>query len=123
MQSWGLLIIVIAVFVANLPALMQQWRGDRPGFIKTLWLMGAYALYIALGIGLFLLLAPREAGETRALLLAGVMLGYVLYGALTLMRIVPRYREPPIWLTRFGIADLALLALLFGCLAAYAWLS
>ena len=49
MQNWGVLILVIMVFVANLPAVMQQWRTDRPGFIKTLWLTGAYALYIALG--------------------------------------------------------------------------
>ena len=57
MQDWGLLILVVMVFVANLPAVMQQWRSDRPGFIKTLWLMGAYALYVALGITLLLLLA------------------------------------------------------------------
>ena len=69
MQSWGLLILVIMLFVANLPAVMQQWRTDRAGSIKTLWLMGAYALYIALGIALFLMLAPRQPGETKALLL------------------------------------------------------
>jgi hypothetical protein len=37
------------------------------------------------------------------------------------MRTVPRYREPPAWLMRFGIADVILLALLFGCLGAYLW--
>ncbi len=37
------------------------------------------------------------------------------------MRFAPRYREPPAWLTRFGIADLLLLGLLFGSLVVYLW--
>jgi len=122
MQDWGLLILVIMVFVANLPAVMQQWRTDRPGFIKTLWLMGIYALYVALGFAVLLLLLPGgEASEGKALLLTGVIVGWILYGALTLMRVVPRYREPPRWLLRFGIADIVLLGLLFGSLSAYLW--
>ena len=116
------MILVVAVFIANLPDVMEQWRSDRPGFIKTLWLMGAYALYVALGIALLFLLAPAQgASEGKALLLTGVMVGWVVYGALTLMRVVPRYREPPGWLMRFGIADLLVLGLMFGCLAAYQW--
>ena len=123
MQNWGLLVLVIAVFVANLPAVIEQWRSDRPGFVKTLWLMGAYALYVALGILLLLLLAPAQGtSETKALLITGVMVGWILYGALTLMRVVPRYREPPRFLMRFGIADLILLGLMVGCLAAYLWM-
>jgi uncharacterized membrane protein YhaH (DUF805 family) len=86
MENWGLLLLIIAVFVANMPAVMAQWRSDRPGFIKTLWLMGAYAFYVALGIGLLFLLAPRQPGETKALLLTGVMVGWIFYGALALMR-------------------------------------
>ncbi|MGH6804461.1 MAG: hypothetical protein ACREC3_14010 [Methyloceanibacter sp.] len=121
MQNWGILILVIAVFVANLPGVMEQWRSDRPGFIKTLWLMAAYALYVALGLAFLLLLAPREPGESKALFLTGVMVGWIFYGALTLMRVVPRYREPPSWLMRFGIADLLVLGLMFGCLGAYLW--
>jgi hypothetical protein len=113
------LILILGIAVANLPAVVQQWRTDRAGFNKTLWLMAAYALYVALGIALLLLLAPRQAGEAKALLLTGVMVGYILYGALTLLRLVPRYREPPVWLMRFGIADIVLLGLMFGCLTAY----
>ena len=121
MQNWGILILVMAVFVANLPGVMEQWRSDRPGVIKTLWLMGTYALYVALGLGLLLLLAPRQPGESKALFLTGVMVGWIFYGALTLMRVVPRYREPPSWLMRFGIADLLVLGLMFGCLGTYLW--
>jgi hypothetical protein len=122
MQNFGILLLVMAVLAANLPAVMQQWRSDRPGFIKTLWLMGAYGLYVALGLLLLFLLMPR-GGTTQwnALLLTGVMVGFIFYGALTLLRGVPRYREPPRWLMRFGIADLMVLALMFGSLAAYLW--
>ncbi len=121
MQNWGLLVLVVAIAVANMPALIQQYRTDRPGFNKTLLLVGAYAAYIALGIALLLLLVPRGAGETKALLLTGFAAGWILYGALILMRKVPRYREPPAWLMRFGIVDILLLGLMFGCLAAYLW--
>ena len=122
MQNWGLLLIVIAVLVANLPAVKVQWRADRPGFIKTLWLMGAYALYVALGIGLLILIAPPQGtSEGKALLLTGVMVGWIFYGGLRLMRVVPRYREPPRWLMRVGIADVLLLGLMLGCLGAYLW--
>jgi hypothetical protein len=121
MQNLGLLVLVVAVFVANLPAVMEQWRTDRPGSIKTLWLMAIYALYVGLGIVVLLLLAPRQPGESKALFLTGVMVGWIFYGALTLMRVVPRYREPPRWLMRFGVADLLALGLMFGCLGAYLW--
>lgn len=49
------------------------------------------------------------------------MLAWVLYGALTLMRVVPRYRQPPAWLMRFGIADVLVLGLMFSSLAFYLW--
>ena len=44
-----------------------------------------------------LLLAPKtgRAGGGKAVLLTGFILGFIFYGALTLMRVVPRYREPP----------------------------
>lgn len=123
MQNWGLLILVVGIAIANVPALIDQWRNDRPGFIKTLWLVGAYALYVALGIALLVMLAPPPgSGDAKVLLLTGVLLGWILYGGLTLMRVVPRYREPPRWLMRLGVADLLVLGMIFGCLAAYLWL-
>ena len=42
MPNWGLLILAIGVFLANLPAVLEQWRTGRLGFIKTLLLMGLY---------------------------------------------------------------------------------
>ena len=45
MQNLGLLVLVIGVFAANLPAVMAQWRTDRPGFIKTLWLIATITAF------------------------------------------------------------------------------
>jgi len=123
MEGLATLLVVVAVFVANLPALREQWRNDRPGSIKTIWMFGVYCLYVGLGIVVLLLLAPKTGGEDgeKALYLTGFMVGWIFYGGLTLMRVVPRYREPPRWLMHFGVADVVLLAATLACLAAYLW--
>jgi hypothetical protein len=86
-------------------------------------MFGVYLLYVGLGIVVLLLLAPKTGGEggDKALTLTGFMVGWIFYGALTLMRVVPRYREPPAWLMHFGIADIVLLGATLACLAAYLW--
>jgi hypothetical protein len=66
-------------------------------------------------------MAPVGAQGPGVLFAIGLLLSWIFYGALTLMRAVPRYREPPRWLMHFGIADIVLLGLLFGCLAGYLW--
>jgi hypothetical protein len=121
MEGLATLIVVVAVFVANLPALRERWRTDRTGSIKTIWMFGVYLLYVGLGIVVLLLLAPKTGGEggDKALILTGFIVGWIFYGGLTLMRVVPRYREPPAWLMHFGIADIVLLGATLACLAAY----
>jgi hypothetical protein len=123
MEGLGVLLVVVAAFIANLPALREQWRTDRSGSIKTIWMFGLYCLYVGLGIVVVLLLAPKSGGTSqgKALLLTGFSVGFILYGVLTLMRVVTRYREPPAWLMRFGIADIVLLGATFACLAGYLW--
>jgi hypothetical protein len=122
MEGLVVLLVVVAAFIANLPALPEQWRTDRAGSIKTIWMFGLYCLYVGLGIVVVLLLAPKGGtSQGKALLLTGFILGFIFYGALTLMRVVPRYREPPAWLMRFGIADISLLGATFACLAGYLW--
>jgi hypothetical protein len=123
MEGSATLLVVVAVFVANLPALREQWRTDRPGSIKTIWMFGVYLLYVGLGLVVLLLLAPKNggAGGDKALYLTGFMVWWIFYGGLSLMRVVPRYREPPRWLMRFGIADIILLGATLACLAAYLW--
>ena len=65
MEGLGVLLVVVAAFIANLPALREEWRTDRAGSIKTIWLFGVYLLYIGLGIVVVLLLVPREGGHGR----------------------------------------------------------
>lgn len=78
MEGLGVLLVVVAVFLANLPALREQWLSDRAGFIKTIWLLGLYFLYIGLGLAvLFLLRPPAGTSEGKALLLTGFVLGFV----------------------------------------------
>ena len=87
-------------------------------------MFGVYCLYVGLGIVVLLLLAPKTGGQGgggKALTLTGFMVGWIFYGGLTLMRVVPRYREPPAWLMHFGIADIVLLGATLACLAAYLW--
>ena len=40
MEGLGVLLVVVAVFLANLPALREQWRTDRAASIKTIWMLG-----------------------------------------------------------------------------------
>ena len=62
MEGLGVLLVVVAAFVANLPALRAQWRADRAGSIKTIWMFGVYLL----GIVVVLLLAPKTAWAAEA---------------------------------------------------------
>lgn len=122
MGELGLCMMMIAVLIGNLPALTRQWHDDRPGVIRTLWMAGIYLVYVGLGTwGLFLLVPEGGSNENAPILAVFAMLGYILYGVLVLMRHVPRYREPPRWLMHFGVADMLILLLLFGSLAAFLW--
>jgi hypothetical protein len=126
MQGWEVLVVVLVALSAALPAVvMRQWQTDRTGAGKTLWLAALYLAYVGVGIVLLFWLAPRAgsagAGEDKALELTLAMLGWILYGALILMRSVPRYREPPAWLMRFGIADFVLIVLTVICVGAFLW--
>ena len=38
MEGLGVLLVVVGVFFVNLPALRAQWRTDRAGSIKTIFL-------------------------------------------------------------------------------------
>jgi hypothetical protein len=77
---------------------------------------GRLRAYAALGIAFVLgFMAPVGTKGPKVLLALAFLLGWIFYGALTLMRVVPRYREPPRCLMHFGVADIVLLSLIFGC--------
>lgn len=122
MEQFGILIMALAIFLATLPKIRRQWIEDRAGTIKTLKLLVLYFLYAIFGIISLLFLIPSAGtSEAKALALTGAFVVFLFYGLLILMRLVPRYREPPAWLMRFGILDIALLCLLFSLLVAYLW--
>jgi hypothetical protein len=125
MKNWGFLIIALVAISASLPAMTRLWRTDRSAVGKTLWLAALYLAYVGLGVAILFWLVPLQGtggdGEGKALELTLAMLGWILYGALILMRVVPRYREPPAWLMRFGIADFVLIVLTVFCLGAFLW--
>ena len=115
---------VIAVMIANIPAVLEQRRTDRSGFNKTMRLAGAYVLYALIGIGLvFGVMAPEGSKGPKVLFSLIFVLSWIVYGLLTLLRVVPRYREPPRWLMHFGPLDVVVLLVLFGSLAAYLWVA
>ena len=126
MSALGVLLVVLAVLVANVPAVRQEWRRDRAGSIKALELLVAYFVYCALGVVLLVLtLPPRGTGEgheDKAFELTGLVVNWFMYGGLTLMRVVPRNSDPPGWLMHFGIADVLVLGLMFACLGLYLWI-
>jgi hypothetical protein len=58
----------------------------------------------------------------KVLYALGLLFGWIFYGLLTLVRVVPRYRELPHWLMHSGVIDVILLVVIFGCAAAYLWI-
>ena len=123
-RLWPVLMMA-GVIAANLPALREQWRTDRAGSIKTVELLFVYLVYCLIGGGLVIWLAARahERGASfwAVVALTAGIVGWIFYGALTLARAVPRYRELPGWMARFGLADILLLAITFACLGAAFW--
>jgi disulfide bond formation protein DsbB len=108
------LLLFVAIIVGILPAVRQQWRQDRPGFIKTLKLMAAFALYCIAGIALMIVLAPApsapaEPDAVAVLAMTAFVVAWIFLGALWLARTVPRYKAVPHWIDhRFGPVELTL---------------
>ena len=122
MGSLITVVVFVAVLVQAIPAVRRQWRVDRAGFIKALKLVGAYALFCAAGMGISLLVLPEPGpgNEAAAGILTAFMLGWICYGALWLVRLVPREQPLPAWVDRPGVIDIPVLVALGGCLA---WLN
>lgn len=123
-QAFGQLAMILAVLVSVYPGVREQWARDRAGTIKTFRIFVIYMLYVACGL-LVLLAAIGEGGTgDGAKVVAGTvfMMGWILYGASTLMKTVPRYRPLPDWLLEpFSIVDkVALTVILVTLIVLYA---
>ena len=123
MSKIWIVLLMIGIIAANMPAVMAQWHADRAGAVKTLQLFAIYLIYCLIGAGLVIWLATRarlSGSASGALLtLTGFAVGWVLYGALTLTRAVPRYRDLPRFVTQFGLADVVVLGFCLTCLWIY----
>lgn len=83
---------------------LLRWRRDRR-VDRHFWIAAAFAvlnfgLYIFLGAMLMLLLWQPNVPRWHGLLLAGFMIGWLLYGLLWLTRTGPRFGEPSAWIGR-----------------------
>jgi hypothetical protein len=101
MEFLGLVLAVVTL-IGVLPAAIQQYRTDRAGFWKTARQFGLYLAYLAIVIGVMLWLLSGEKPSVARAMASGVFgVTAIFYGALWLMRLVPRYRTLPAFIDRF----------------------
>lgn len=113
MDGWGALLAVVLVAIGTVPAVRHQWRTDRAATIRTLLVMALFVAFAMAGGALLTLLVPVEGtGDDAAatLLLLGLLMLWLLYGGLWLVRLLPKYRRVSGWMKPgFGAIDIALL--------------
>jgi hypothetical protein len=108
----GITIAILVTQAMMLPALVDKWRNDRAGVIKTLKFVGLYWLYIGAGIG-FVMVRLHFDPEMNGLAVLVFLFAWILYGVLWLTRTVPRYRPLPAWFDkRFTVVDGVLVAII-----------
>ncbi len=111
-------LLLVAGFVGSYSALRQQWREDRPGFIKSIWALLGYAAYCGIGIAIMIWIVPapspaRDRGGLDVAALMGFIIGWIFLGALWLARLAPRYQALQRWVDRrWGAIDLTLIAVI-----------
>ena len=113
-QVATLISVLIAAAVA-IPAAREQLRKDPQGFWKTLRHAAVYLLHILFGFAILLwqLQGPRPDVGGAATAAIIFMFAWIFYGALWLVRLVPRYRDLPPWIDRrWSWLDYAFIAMI-----------
>jgi hypothetical protein len=114
MFSIALAGMMVAIVIAQIPALRKQWLEDRAGAIKSWRLLAYYILYLIVGV--VVLVAPmREGGapDYVAAAAVGFFLGWVLLGVSWLIKLVPKYKPVAPWLLQpIGPLDIIAIVLL-----------
>ena len=118
----GLLVAVLGWF------LLRRWRRGLPAdqrltlpyWRNSLFVTGAYLLFILAGAGVTRVMVGFNRSGWADLVMVGFFGLWVLYGALWLLRLLPTTRPRPVWLPRgrfwldgaalLGLAGLATLA-------------
>ena len=108
--------------------LLRRWRRGLPAdqrltlpyWRSSLFVTGAYLLFILAGAGVTRIMVGFNRAGWAELVMVGFFALWVLYGALWLLRLLPTTRAKPAWLARWrfwldgaallGLAGLATLA-------------
>ncbi len=114
----GVLIVVIAAGLAALAQIRSDPRITKEFRRKSYAALAFYAVFIICGIGALLLFPFRPGSAVVASSAVAFILAWTVLGALWLMRLAPRLREPPAWLMRpWSPLDLTLIAIAIGAAA------
>lgn len=117
----GFLVFLVWV-ILSVFAFVWQIRRDpymtREVVLRSLGSFVGYLLFGGMGLVITLWLVDGPQPPDRTIALTGFLLAWIFFGALWTMRVVPRRREPPLWLMRsWGVADLGLLLIMVSSLA------
>lgn len=120
MTEWGTLLVVLLVLAGTLPLAVRQWREDRAGAVRTVAVLAAYIAYVIAGVAILVSVLPL--GDDRLTFpVTALVLLWIAYGVLWLIRLVPKYRQVPAWMNAgFGKADVALIAAMLALLGVIA---
>lgn len=123
MESIGLLFVVMGAMLHAVVQIRSDPTIDRRFVGRTLAAAGVFLLYVGGGVLAFVGLlgagsstAPG-AGEAAGALVLLFLLGWIAWGIVLLIRMVPRRKEPPAWLMRVGWVDATLLLAILGAAA------
>jgi hypothetical protein len=94
------LAVVLSVLVGLVPAVRAQYHHDRAGFWGSMRLLAIFLIYVFAGIGIVLALLSGPQSSATAIAATVFVLAWILYGALWLTRLAPRYRELPAFIDK-----------------------
>lgn len=105
--------IMLAVIVSGTVQILTDPRVTRAFIKKSAAALVVFAAHVATGLMVVACLSPQ--GPDAAVGVTIAILGWIGLGALGLIRLAPRLRQPPAILTQFGVADIVcLLAITIG---------
>lgn len=100
----------ILVLVSAIVQILVDPRITRKFITNSVLALLIYAVYVGVGLALALALLPHGPDAAAGATLT--ILGWIGLGGLGLIRMAPRLRDPPAVLAKFGVADIACLAVM-----------
>jgi hypothetical protein len=120
MSQLAIALLFLAIGVSALAQAFTDPRVNRAFVAKTLLALLVYAAHI--GVAILVIAFMPKGGPNDALGITLAVFGWIGLGFLGLVRFAPRLKEPPQVLLRFGLLDVAFLAMIAGGLLT-AWSS